>query len=67
MRIPKSFAEEACLADESVVDIKVVNGKRIVASVVEPEVTLSKLLAGVDERNLHREDSTGPSPESEES
>ena len=55
LRIPKSFAEEACLSDESVVDIKVVNGKLIVASVAEPEVTLAKLLAGVDERNLHRE------------
>lgn len=59
MRIPKAFAEEASLQDESVVDLKVVNGKLIVASVVEPEVTLDQLLADVEERNLHGEVSTG--------
>ena len=35
LRIPKAFAEEAFLRDESVVDLKVVNGKLVVASVVE--------------------------------
>ena len=58
MRIPKAFAEEASLEDESVVDLKVVNGKLIVASVVEPEVTLDQLLADVEERNLHGDVST---------
>ena len=59
MRIPKAFAEEAFLEDESVVDLKVVNGKLIVASVAESEVTLDQLLADVEERNLHGEVSTG--------
>ena len=59
MRIPKAFAEEASLEDESVVDLKVVNGKLVVASVVEPEVTLDQLLADVEERNLHGEVSSG--------
>ena len=59
MRIPKAFAEEASLEDESVVDLKVVNGKLVVASVAEPEVTLDQLLADVEERNLHGEVSTG--------
>lgn len=54
LRIPKSFAEEAALSDRSVVDIKVVNGKLVVASVADPEVTLEQLLDGVDDRNLHR-------------
>ena len=58
MRIPKAFAEEAFLEDESVVDLKVVNGKLVVASVAEPEVTLDQLLADVEERNLHGEVST---------
>ena len=58
MRIPKAFAEEASLEDESVVDLKVVNGKLVVASVAEPEVTLDQLLADVEERNLHGEVST---------
>ena len=59
LRIPKAFAEEESLQDESVVDLKVVNGKLVVASVAEPEVTLDQLLADVEERNLHGEVSTG--------
>jgi antitoxin MazE len=66
LRIPKSFAEEASLREESVVDIKVINGKLVVSSVPEPEVTLEKLLADVNERNLHRALSTGPAEEPEE-
>ena len=66
LRIPKSFAEEASLKEESVVDIKVVNGKLVVSSVAEAEITLDKLLAGVDERNLHGDLSTGPAGEPEE-
>ncbi|MCP2500243.1 MAG: AbrB/MazE/SpoVT family DNA-binding domain-containing protein [Deltaproteobacteria bacterium] len=59
LRIPKAFAEEASLEDESVVDLKVVNGKLVVASVVDPEVSLDRLLADVEDRNLHGEVSTG--------
>ncbi len=59
MRIPKSVAAEASLADESVVDLKVVNG-RIVVSNAEPETTLERLLADVEECNLHGEVPTGP-------
>jgi antitoxin MazE len=58
LRIPKAFAEEASLEDESVVDLKVVNGKLVVASVVEPEVTLDRLLADVEAHNLHGDVST---------
>ena len=66
LRIPKSFAEEASLKEKSVVDIKVINGKLVVASVPEPEISLEKLLSDVDERNLHREVSVSPDAESEE-
>ena len=66
LRIPKAFAEEASLEDESVVDLKVVNGKLVVASVAEPEVTLEQLLADVEERNLHGEVSTGRPVKTEE-
>ena len=59
LRIPKAFAEEASLEDESVVDLKVVNGKLVVASVVDPEVSLDRLLADVEDCNLHGEVSTG--------
>jgi len=59
-------AEEVFLSDKSVVDIRVVNGKLVVAYVPEPEITLEKLLDDVNERNLHREVSMGPDAESEE-
>jgi len=60
------FAEEVFLSDKSVVEIKVVQGKLVVASVLEPEITLEKLLSDVNERNLHREVSMSPDAESEE-
>lgn len=66
LRIPKSFAAETNLADESIVDITVVKGKLVVVSVAEPKITLSKLLAGVSEQNLHGEVSTGPAVGAEE-
>ena len=59
LRIPKAFAAEASLKEESVVELKVVNGKLVVAFVPEAEVTLDKLLADVEERNLHGEVSSG--------
>ncbi len=66
LRIPKPFAEEARLAEESVVNITVVKGKLVVASVSEPRITLSKLLAGISEKNLHGEVVTGPAIGTEE-
>ena len=66
LRIPKAFAEEAFLQDESVVDLKVVNGKLVVASVAEPEVTLDKLLDDVEDHNLHGDVSTRRAVKTEE-
>ncbi len=66
LRIPKSFAVETNLSDESIVDITVVKGKLVVVSVSEPKITLNKLLAGVSAENLHGEVSTGPAVGAEE-
>ena len=41
-------------------------GKLVVASVPEPEITLEKLLDDVNERNLHKDISMSPEAESEE-
>ncbi len=54
IRIPKSIAEETSLSDDTAVDIKVVNGKIVVASVPQPELSMKTLLDGVDDRNRHR-------------
>jgi antitoxin MazE len=66
LRIPKSFATEARLSEESVVDVSVVKGKLVVASVAKPKVTLEKLLAGINEENLHGEVFSGPAVGAEE-
>lgn len=59
LRIPKSFAAEAHLQQDSQVEVSLVDG-RLVVSPVEPAFTLEHLLAGVTEQNLHREVDTGP-------
>ncbi len=66
LRIPKSFATEARLGEESIVNITVVKGKLVVVSVAEPKITLSKLLAAVTEKNLHGEVFAGPAVGAEE-
>lgn len=58
VRIPKAFASEVGLADESPVLLKVRRG----ALVVEPTVaapSLGDLVAGITAANLHREVDTG--------
>ena len=59
LRIPKSFAVEAHLEQDSLVELALVDGKLIVVPVAEPTLTLDQLLAGVTEQNLHREVDTG--------
>ncbi len=60
LRIPKSVAAEVGLDQDALVELSLVDGKLVVAPVVEPAVTLDQLLAGVTEDNLHREVDTGP-------
>ncbi len=59
LRIPKSFAVEVHLEQDSLVELALVDGKLIVVPVAEPALTLDQLLAGVTEQNLHREVDTG--------
>ena len=59
LRIPRSFAVEAHLEQDSLVELALVDGKLIVVPVAEPALTLDQLLAGVTEQNLHGEVDTG--------
>ena len=47
LRIPKSFAADAQLKNDSVVEISLVDGQIIVKPVTNPKLTLDQLLAGV--------------------
>jgi antitoxin MazE len=60
LRIPKSFAAEAGLADETPVELSVVKGKLVVQSLAPECPPLDELLRGVTDDNLHGEWDTGP-------
>lgn len=59
LRIPKAFALDAQLENESFVEITISEGQIIVTPVVAPSWTLEELLAGVNKNNLHHEIDTG--------
>jgi antitoxin MazE len=59
LRIPKAFAVDTQLENDSMVDISVVEGQIIVKPLVKPEWTLEELLAGINQQNIHNEIDTG--------
>ena len=59
LRIPKAFASDAKLENDSFVEISIVEGQIIITPVVAPSWTLEELLAGVNKNNLHHEVDTG--------
>lgn len=60
LRIPKAFAAEVRLQQDSVVDVSVRDGKIVVEPQATQAWTLEQLLAGVTDQNLHGEVKTGP-------
>jgi len=59
LRIPKSFALNANLRQNELVDISIDKEKIIITPIREKEYSLDKLLEGVSEDNLHGEFDTG--------
>ena len=59
VRIPKPFAIEARLGDQTEVDLAVVNGKIVVTAATKSGQHLKDLLSRVTKRNLHGEVDTG--------
>jgi antitoxin MazE len=59
VRIPKSFAVEAGLSHDAIVDVALVDGKLVVTPLAPPAFTLEHLLAGISAENLHSEQDTG--------
>ena len=60
VRIPKSFAEEVGLSDDSAVEMRLVEGGLLVEPTASSTVTLDELLDGITAGNLHGEVDTGP-------
>lgn len=59
LRIPKAFAQDAKLENDSFVEINIVEGQIIITPVVAPSWTLEELLAGINKKNIHHEVDTG--------
>jgi len=59
LRIPKAFARDARLENDSLVEISLFEGKIIVTPVEAPSWTLDDLLAGINHENIHHEVDTG--------
>jgi len=59
LRIPKAFALDAQLENDSFVEITIVEGQIIITPVATPIWTLEELLAGINKNNVHHEIDTG--------
>jgi antitoxin MazE len=59
LRIPKSFAAEAGLREDTPVTLSMVEGRLIIQAVASEPLTLEDLLRGVTEENRHGEWDTG--------
>ena len=59
LRIPRPFAEESKLHEDSAVDVTVRNGRLVIVPVEEPQVSLEDLVKQITPRNRHNEVETG--------
>ncbi len=59
LRIPKVFALDAQLENDSLVEISLVDGQIIVKPVSAPTWSLEELLAGIHKNNIHHEVDSG--------
>ena len=65
VRIPKSFAIQTAMEQDTLVDVSLHNGKLIIEP-IQPEYTLEALLSQVTDENIHGEQDFGPSVGREE-
>jgi antitoxin MazE len=60
VRIPKTFAEEVGLTDNSPIEMRLVEGGLLLERSSLRPLTLDELLDGITESNRHNEVDTGP-------
>jgi len=65
LRIPKSFANEVGLEQDSPVEVSLEDGKLVIMAAPKSKLTLRRLLAQVTKDNRHAEFDTGPAIGSE--
>jgi len=59
LRIPKAFALDAQLKNDSVVDVSLIDGQIVIKPIDRPDWSLDQLLAGINSNNIHHETDTG--------
>ena len=59
LRIPKTFANDAKLENNSLVNISLTDGQIVIKPLEKSEWTLEELLSGINENNMHSEVDTG--------
>ena len=59
VRIPRPFAEESNLHEDSPVDVSLRNGKLVIAPIVELTPSLEALVKRINPRNRHAETEIG--------
>jgi antitoxin MazE len=59
LRIPRAFALDTQLENDSVVEVSLVDGQIVIKPVIASAWSLEQLLAGVNSGNLHQEIDTG--------
>jgi antitoxin MazE len=60
LRIPKVFAREANIAEDTPVALSVVDGKVVISPVAQAAPSLEDLVAGITDENRHGEWETSP-------
>ncbi len=59
LRIPKSFATETRLEQDTLVEVSLIDGKLLISPIQPVVIQLEQLLSGITEDNLHQEWQTG--------
>jgi antitoxin MazE len=59
LRIPKAFALDAQLENDSIVEISIVDGQIVIKPVEAQSWSLEELLSGINKTNIHHEVETG--------
>lgn len=59
LRIPKTFAEEVHVAEGSLVELTVVDGRLVIQTTNQNNYTLESMLANINDENLHSEIDAG--------
>lgn len=60
LRIPKSLAKKAGIAEDSVVELFLEHGQLVIRSAEKPRLTLKELLKGITPENRHPPIDWGP-------